>query len=239
MNPDTRIETVFKSLEKQMALHEKNYGQAAWPDLIQRVVQVFPGAIILNDDFVVLAVSPDVLDLMNMRPSDLVGRNISVLSRDPELQKIIRRKLSDGAFKNHEAYFYRRDQTEIPVRISGFDAGDASCKVNRLVLKINCARSSNSEDKLLDVSQQLECFLNSAWHELRGPIATIRGIMNLAKTRMDDTEVNMFFDLIRIHIEKLDVELQDLLQKVHFMNDGQSKQETDTSPWNVKKRFES
>src|SRR5690349_6318499 len=121
-----------------MAPHEKNNGNAAWPDLLQRVVQVFPGAIILNEEFIVLAVSLDVLDLMNMKPSDLIGRNISVLSNDEELQKTIRRKLSDGAFKNYETYFQRKDLSEIPIRISGFDAGDASCKTNRLVLKINC-----------------------------------------------------------------------------------------------------
>jgi hypothetical protein len=34
----------------------------------------------------------------------------------------------------------------------------------------------------------------------------------------------MFFDLIRIHTEKLDVELQDLLQKVHFVNRDPAKQ---------------
>jgi signal transduction histidine kinase len=207
-----------------MAPHERNNGNAAWPDLLQRVVQVFPGAIILNDEFTILAVSLDVLDLLNMKPADLLGKKVSLLSNDPEFQKTIRRKLSEGSFKNYETYFQRKELSEIPIRISGFDAGDPSCKTNRLVLKINCARSSNSEDKLLDVTQQLESFLNSAWHELRGPIATIRGIMNLARTRKDDSEVNMFFDLIRIHTEKLDVELQDLLQKVHFVNRDPAKQ---------------
>jgi signal transduction histidine kinase len=50
----------------------------------------------------------------------------------------------------------------------------------------------------------IDQFIYRASHDLRGPLATMRGLVNLLKLRKDETEIDRLIELIDIHAQKLD-----------------------------------
>ena len=59
----------------------------------------------------------------------------------------------------------------------------------------------------------LENLVYRASHDLRGPIATILGLVNVSKVRKDNDEIDMLLDLIGVHTKLLDQRLKTLVRK--------------------------
>jgi signal transduction histidine kinase len=57
----------------------------------------------------------------------------------------------------------------------------------------------------------IDDFIYRSAHDLRGPLATIQGLVNLLRMRKDDSEVDRFVDLIDTHAKKLDERLHHLV----------------------------
>jgi hypothetical protein len=60
-------------------------------------------------------------------------------------------------------------------------------------------------------TDELDKFIYSAAHDLRGPLATMKGLINLLKTRTDNEEVDRFILLLDAHANKLDERLFQLV----------------------------
>jgi light-regulated signal transduction histidine kinase (bacteriophytochrome) len=59
--------------------------------------------------------------------------------------------------------------------------------------------------------QLVDDFIYRSAHDLRGPLATILGLVNLLRMRKDESEVDRFVDLIDAHARKLDERLHQLV----------------------------
>ena len=65
--------------------------------------------------------------------------------------------------------------------------------------------------ELFTKKRELDNFIYRAAHDLRGPLATIKGLVNLLRIRKSDIEVDELTNLIDVHAEKLDDRLFKLL----------------------------
>jgi signal transduction histidine kinase len=182
----------------------------------QRLADVFPDAIILDLNYSIKAVSTRILHLLKFSESDLTDKKISILSDDRAFEDKLRDKFSKGFFQDFQAVLIAGCQRPVLANISGFHLHLVSNATEYIVIKVQSLEELHlAELKLKEKINELDSFLYRAWHDLRGPIATMRGIINLSKIRKDDSEVNLFFDLIAIHAEKLDQELKKLLDHMH------------------------
>jgi len=59
-------------------------------------------------------------------------------------------------------------------------------------------------------NSDFENFVYQSAHQLRGPLATIKGLINLIKIRKNDDELERFIQLIDLHARKLDERLYQL-----------------------------
>lgn len=69
-----------------------------------------------------------------------------------------------------------------------------------------------TERELMETNQELDTFFYKASHDLKGPLASVMGIVNLARVENTD-KVNLpYFDLIEKSVKRLDRTLMDLIE---------------------------
>jgi hypothetical protein len=81
-----------------------------------------------------------------------------------------------------------------------------------------------TELKLQDKNSQLDAFVYRASHDLKGPLASIIGISNIARAEVDDLKAHKFFDMIAKSTKRLDLILSELID-VTRINKAQIKWE--------------
>ncbi|MCI0751083.1 MAG: HAMP domain-containing histidine kinase [Flammeovirgaceae bacterium] len=77
-------------------------------------------------------------------------------------------------------------------------------------LKKNQAEISMQNLKLLKTNTELDRFVYSTSHDLRAPLRSVLGLVNLAKKSESHDELDLCLDLIRGRVEKLDELLKDI-----------------------------
>ncbi|MEO8085588.1 MAG: PAS domain S-box protein [Bacteroidota bacterium] len=69
-----------------------------------------------------------------------------------------------------------------------------------------------TEHDLLESNQELDTFFYKASHDLKGPLASILGIVNLARLENKETVIESYFKMIDTSVRRLDRTLMDLIE---------------------------
>lgn len=69
-----------------------------------------------------------------------------------------------------------------------------------------------TERELIESNQELDTFFYKASHDLKGPLASVMGIVNLARLEMHDEEIEKYFNMIETSVKRLDRTLLDLIE---------------------------
>ena len=87
-------------------------------------------------------------------------------------------------------------------------------KTMNYVAETNALREKNEEleQKLLNVNNVLDQFIYRASHDLRGPVASVLGLINLAQKESDTTVLKEYLDMEEQSVLKLDSLMKDIIQ---------------------------
>ncbi len=69
-----------------------------------------------------------------------------------------------------------------------------------------------TEKELMETNQELDTFFYKASHDLKGPLASVMGIVNLARLEFPDHEIDKYFGMIETSVKRLDRTLMDLIE---------------------------
>ena len=69
-----------------------------------------------------------------------------------------------------------------------------------------------TERELLETNQELDTFFYKASHDLKGPLASVMGIVNLARLEFQDPVIDKYFGMIETSVKRLDHTLMDLIE---------------------------
>jgi PAS domain S-box-containing protein len=69
-----------------------------------------------------------------------------------------------------------------------------------------------TEKELLESNQELDTFFYKASHDLKGPLASVMGIVNLARLEFPDEKIDKYFSMIETSVKRLDRTLMDLIE---------------------------
>ncbi len=128
------------------------------------------------------------------------------------LRAILEERLRSGYFNGLDANLWTRRGETCNVLLSGFYLGLISDINGYIILKIKLKEDSSvPRTELFTKKRELDTFIYRAAHDLRGPLATIKGLVNLLKMRKSDIEVDELVNLIEVHADKLDDRLFKLL----------------------------
>lgn len=187
-------------------------------DQLQNLKAVFRNAILLDGRFKILGVGVDLLHLLNYTEAQLLGRSLEAVAEnlDGEVQK----KIDRGYFDEFRVALKPRQGGRLVVGLSGFYLGFIADANDVIVLR------TRNIQPLIDASEELEAkvleldkFVYKAAHDLRGPLATIKGLINLGLKEADPETLKFILTQLAKFSDNLDKKLYKLILNAEFGQD--------------------
>lgn len=82
---------------------------------------------------------------------------------------------------------------------------------SELALKANEKLIKAQNEELLKTNTELDRFVYSASHDLRSPLSTLTGLINLSKLETDDAEKSKYLDLMNERIRAMDTFISEII----------------------------
>lgn len=184
----------------------------------KNLTAIFTDSIIVDDLFSIAAISEGVAKMTGFNASELEGNPLDQLSPSNSLQEALKKKLINGfSGDGVTATIRTKSFGFISCQITGFYLGLISDFSGLIVLRVK------QLDEITELNKQLECsrneldeFVYRSSHDLRGPLATIRGLVNLMKLRPAMEEMVSLIDMVDVHAKKMD----DRLFGLHYLSES-------------------
>lgn len=160
--------------------------------------------------------------LIEKKFHDIYFENLEILRSKKPLKKVLVYRKDNGEYLYLDTKILSLNHSSLSGRflLVGSDISNVLAKSQRMsLLEIELNKSKTI----------LEEFLYKSAHDLRGPIATIQGLINVAKTDGRPSEVAEYLDLISDNARKLDSLLLDLRHLTTIENNSFEKE-----PVNIK-----
>lgn len=181
-------------------------------EMMGRLNSVLADSVILDLNLGIAALGRDVESLMGVASEELNGEQFEDVCVDSDLRHRLETRLRSGYFADLDTQLWTRGGESCKVTLSGFYLGLISDINGYIILKIKLKEDTSTlKQELFTKKRELDTFIYRAAHDLRGPLATIKGLINLLKLRKTDLEVDKLTELIEVHAEKLDDRLFKLL----------------------------
>lgn len=191
-------------------------------EIIGKLNSFFTDSVILRMDYRIQSLGSEVEALTEFSSGELSGQAFSKICVDHTFREILENELRHGYFTDVSTNFLTRNNKSVSVSISGFYLGMISDINGYIILKIKLLENNAFlKQELITKKRELDTFIYRAAHDLRGPLATIKGLVNLLKIRQSEREVDELTTLIEIHANKLD----DRLFKLLYLADENSESE--------------
>ncbi len=175
---------------------------------------IFEDAIVLNSKLDIVAASQCAAELFKCSPEELAGRSLNFLTKDADLASEVGYLLRNGYFRGHCFELMDSKGKVFRAKVSGIYLGLISDFNELIILTVKDMNPTYKLIKKLKIKEAiLENLVYRASHDLRGPIATVLGLVNLAKIRQDDKEIDKLLELIATHSKLLDQRLHSLVMK--------------------------
>lgn len=181
-------------------------------ELMDNLNAILADSIILDLNLGIGALGRDIETLMGITSEEVRGEDFTRICSDANIRQTLEACLRSGYFNGLDANLWTRRGEPCKVSLSGFYLGLISDINGYIILKVK-VKEDNSvlKTELFTKKRELDTFIYRAAHDLRGPLATIKGLVNLLKIRKTDLEVDELTNLIEVHADKLDDRLFKLL----------------------------
>ncbi|HTJ49606.1 MAG TPA: hypothetical protein VL443_09150 [Cyclobacteriaceae bacterium] len=178
----------------------------------QRIGSILSDTILLDVQFNFISISHNILESTGYSHDELLGSPFSILSRRANIQKLLEEKLNPGSFQNEHIEIQSKSSGTIMYAVSGFYLNQLSNSSELILLKLrNLDEINLMYDRLEAKTAGLDRFVYLSAHSLRGPLATIKGLINLAKISRDPVEMNFLMTQLDSYAEQLDDKLHRLI----------------------------
>jgi PAS domain S-box-containing protein len=143
------------------------------------------------------------------REPNLLGGPKTDLSILGEIFELIRQK-KEG-YKN-EIIVYRKDGSSFWIEFSIDPISDEFEKINFWVWVLrDITKRKEAEEELKKINFELDSFVYRASHDLRAPLTSIIGLVNISSTEQDLSVIKNYFEMISESAKKLDRYIINLL----------------------------
>jgi nitrogen-specific signal transduction histidine kinase len=177
-----------------------------------RIASIFHDCVILDPLFNVVTVSQNILETTGYTGDDLQGKSISVFSSTFDLRKLIEEQLRSGYFDEQYFSIECKNGEQMPYLIKGFYMGLIADVNGLIVLKFkNLNETHRINTELTAKTKELDEFIYASAHALRGPLATLKGLIHLAGTSKEKEELDFLIKQMGVFAERLDERLHQLI----------------------------
>ena len=159
--------------------------------------------------------------MFNLTQEEAISARPADLYADTSYREYIKHKLAkQGYLKNEEVQFKRKDGSKFWGYLSGLLTKDfkgniiydgAIVDISDLKVSKELLREKNQE--LKKINTELDRFVYSASHDLRAPLSSLLGLVNIAKMENTNSKIEGYLNLMKGSVSKLDGLIKDI---IHF-----------------------
>lgn len=102
-----------------------------------------------------------------------------------------------------------------------------SAIINAHMKKVVESEQQKTLKKLVEVNHELKTFMYRASHDIRGPVSSLKGLINVAKMESEPREMKKLVSMMDLSAEKLDKILVDLIETLGIRDQEIHKKEID------------
>ena len=162
-------------------------------DMRKNLVRLFPESLVLKANWEIAAASRRVTSLLGYPAEELVGHELGILADDDKsLSHRVERELARGFFDDMPTSLRNKAGSSVSCRLSGFYLGLISDMNGIVILTIKSQDDAVALSKQLEASRnELDEFVYRTTHDIRGPLATMLGLINLMKLDLASATTDM------------------------------------------------
>lgn len=176
--------------------------------ILKKLPSIFVDSILVDQSYNVVVAGQNVLDLLEFEMDYVSGKNLNYLTGTENLVARLQDVLTNGHFDDVQATLFSKTNDKIRVVISGFYLGLISDINGYIVIRIRkLDEHEHIIHQLQKKTEELDNFIYRTAHDLRGPLATIKGLINLLKIGEDIIDFKRIVPMIEAHANKLDERL--------------------------------
>ena len=173
------------------------------------------GLVLTDNDETILFVNNRLGEILKRPKEELIGKKSYEVFLGEDSQKLIEDKFElrkKGISDQYEFKLQLRNGDYIWVLIAGapFIDGNGDM-IGTIAIITDITDRKIAEIKLKSKNQELDAFVYKASHDLKGPLASIIGITNIAKEEVKEEDSLHYFDLISKSTRRLDLILTELI----------------------------
>jgi PAS domain S-box-containing protein len=167
----------------------------------------------------IIYANPAFVELLAYPLEELKTKTIYELVDYPkeEVDERFERLMLEKKIPNDERRFKRKDGELVQVLVSSFFKHINNRDIIYVAAQDITSRK-RKEAEMMATNKELETFIYKASHDLRGPLASIIGLVNLSKTEIKDETAGGYLDLINTSVNKLDYTLKELVKAMDIKN---------------------
>ncbi|MEL7533117.1 MAG: PAS domain S-box protein [Bacteroidota bacterium] len=175
------------------------------------------GLILTDNDETILFVNDRMAQILGLQSTQLLGhRSYEVLlGVDEETVELIKAKSAlrrRGISDQYELRLRKTNGDIIWVLVAGAPYVDSNGdSIGTIAIITDITNRKQTEIKLQDKNNELDAFVYKASHDLKGPLASIIGLTNIARDEVQSEAAIHYFDLIAKSTKRLDDILLDLI----------------------------
>ncbi|MGF1636148.1 MAG: hypothetical protein ACFCUU_03675 [Cyclobacteriaceae bacterium] len=169
------------------------------PDFIrQNLVKMLPGTVLLDTQLNITEVSHEVLRMSLHSESEMTSRYFfDYFKRNGLEAEILDHLHTKGYFQSINAELINRFDKSVNIEISGFYLGMISDINNRIIINVkDLSKLSRYQERLKEKVAEFNELVYRSYHDIRGPLATIKGLVNIGKIEKEKSALNDIINMV-------------------------------------------
>jgi nitrogen-specific signal transduction histidine kinase len=166
----------------------------------RKLSYMFPEYLFLDRDFSICLAGRGIEELLNYNYGFLRNKSINFLSDEGDLKSSIMIQMAENFFEWRSYLLKAGNMVSVEAEICGFKATKLEYAISPIVIHIRRSREhleKNSTPAVDDLTYWIA-------HNLRAPLATLEGLINLAKIQNNTAEMEMYLAYMSQNAESLD-----------------------------------
>ena len=184
-------------------------------EIKENISRILPDTLVLDCRFNILNISNNLCEALGYSLKDLLNKPMFILFDEGSTEHSLNRineKLKNGFFEEFKGKLVSKMGEKMTFGISGFYLGLISDISDLIILKArNINEVSYLRKRLKDKSSEMDQFIYQSSHRLRGPLATIKGLINVAQMDNNGMDIKMLLCQMQVFANLLDDRLFQLM----------------------------
>ena len=174
------------------------------------------GLIFINEHWKIRMVSDQFCRISGYSRGELLGSDLRKLTAGNEAQRNAYRffkSLEEGKTVREEFQLLHKSEGLIYVRANGAPYfQEQGGRTGSTVVYTDITALKQTERELREAYNELDTFFYKASHDLRGPLASMMGLVALGISESKDPEITRYFEMVSTTVHRLDSTLMELIE---------------------------